>query len=150
MWARLKWHNKIFTKSNRRIKRFKKKIVAQANKTYRITSYYTGDSTGSGSTTASGLQTKDFQINEKGWYTYKGKVVVATANRSLLKYGWPAVDGITYYKLYDTFTLVIDGISYPAIVLDSCGACMKKNIIDVFVIDRAHMVSGTAKVKKSQ
>ena len=60
------------------------------------------------------------------------------------------MDGITYYKLYDTFTLVIDGISYPAIVLDSCGACMKKNIIDVFVIDRAHMVNGTAKVKKSQ
>ena len=109
-----------------------------------------GDSTGSGSTTASGLQTKDFQTNEKGWYTYKGRVVVATANRSLLKYGWPAVDGITYYKLYDTFTLVIDGISYPAIVLDSCGACMKKNIIDIFVIDRAHMVNGTAKIKKSQ
>jgi hypothetical protein len=75
---------------------------------------------------------------------------VATANRSLLKYGWPAVDGITYHKLYDTFVLVIDGVSYPVIVLDSCGACMKKDIIDVFVIDRAHMVNGTAKVKKSQ
>lgn len=75
---------------------------------------------------------------------------MATANRSLLKYGWPAVGGITYYKLYDTFTLVINGVSYPAIVLDSCGACMKKDIIDVFVIDSAHVVSGTAKVKKSQ
>lgn len=60
------------------------------------------------------------------------------------------MSGITYYKLYDTFTLVIDGVSYPAIVLDSCGACMKKHIIDVFVIDRAHMVNGTATIKKSQ
>ena len=77
-------------------------------------------------------------------------VVIATANRSLLKYGWPAVDGLTYYKLYDTLTLVIDGTSYSAIVLDSCGACMKKDIIDVFVIDRAHMVNGTAKVRKSK
>ena len=77
-------------------------------------------------------------------------VVVATANRSLLNRGWPAVDGIVYYKLYDTFTLVIDGISYPAIVLDSCGACMKKDIIDIFVMDRAHVVDSTAKIIKGK
>lgn len=74
---------------------------------------------------------------------------MATANRALLKYGWPAVDGITYYKLYDTFTLVINDVSYPAIVLDSCGACMKKNIIDIFVVDSSHVFNGTAKIKKS-
>jgi hypothetical protein len=75
---------------------------------------------------------------------------VATANRALLKYGWPEVEGITYYKLYDTFTLVINGVPYDAIVLDSCGACMKKNIIDVFVMDREHMVGGTAKIIKGK
>ena len=100
--------------------------------------------------TASGLRTSDFQINEKGWYTYKGRVVVATANRTLLKHGFPAVSGITYYKLYDTFTLVVNGTAYPAIVLDSCGACMKKDIRDIFVKDKSSVVGGTAKIKWDQ
>lgn len=75
---------------------------------------------------------------------------MATANRSLLNYGFPAVAGITYFKLYDTFTLVVNGQAYPAIVLDSCGACMKKDIIDIFVKDRSAVVDGTAKIKKDQ
>ena len=45
---------------------------------------------------------------------------------------------------------MINGVPYDAIVLDSCGACMKKNIIDVFVMDREHMVDGTAKIIKGK
>lgn len=86
-------------------------------------------------------------MNEKGWYTYQGKVVVATATPYLLNHGWSRKDGITYYKYYDTLTLVINGVSYEAIVLDSCGACMKSKIIDIFVTGPKSVVGGYITVK---
>lgn len=112
-----------------------------------MTSYYTGDSTGSGSVTGSGLKSSDFQVNEHGWYTYQGKLVVATATTYLLNYGYARRDGIVYHKYYETLTLTINGKDYPAIILDSCGACMKKPIIDIFVKDRRSVIDTYITVK---
>ncbi len=109
------------------------KKVKETKLSYRLTSYYTGDGTGSGSVTASGKSTKDFQINERGWYTYQGKLVVATASKRLLS--WEKYKDSTqrFFNLYDELILEIDGVRYDAIVLDVCGAAMKKPIIDLFV-----------------
>lgn len=104
---------------------------------YRMTSYYTGDGTGSGATTASGKSTKDFQVNEKGWYTYQGKLVVATASKRLLSWEKYKNSKQRFFKLYDELILVIDGKEYEAIVLDVCGAAMKKPIIDLFVSNKS-------------
>lgn len=100
---------------------------------YRLTHYYTGDSTNSTTITASGLSTNQFQVNNKGWYTYQGKLVMATANTRLLS--WDQYKNSTQktYNLYDEFTIVIDGIDYKAIALDVCGACMSNKKIDLFV-----------------
>jgi hypothetical protein len=76
---------------------------------------------------------KDFAVNEKGWYTYNGKLVLGTATTYLLKYNYPSIEGKRYFKYYDTIILVINGTQYEGIVLDSCGACMKREIIDLFV-----------------
>lgn len=103
---------------------------------YRLTSYYTGDRTGSGATTASGKSTKDFQVNKKGWYTYQGKLVIATASRRLLSWEKYKNSNQRFFNLYDELILVIDGVEYEAIVLDVCGAAMKKPIIDLFVSNK--------------
>lgn len=87
-------------------------------------------------------------MNDKGWYTYKGKLVVATATTYLLKQGWKQVDGIVYHKYYDEIKLTINGTTYDAIVLDSCGACMKKDIIDLYVKDGAHSITTQITVKQ--
>lgn len=102
----------------------------------RLTSFYANDGYGTGSCTGTGLCESDFQINENGWYTYQGKLVLATATPYLLNYGYNLADGIETYRYYDELTLNIDGISYQAIVLDSCGACMVDNRIDLFVSNR--------------
>lgn len=98
---------------------------------YRMTYYYTGDGTGSGKCTASGVCTDKFQTNERGWYTYKGKLVMATAHRSLGKTTEKT------YQLYDELVLNIEGKEYQAIVLDKCGACMRNTKIDLFVKDKS-------------
>jgi hypothetical protein len=101
--------------------------------TTRLTSYYNNDGYETGSCTGSGLCESDFQVNENGWYTYQGKLVIATATDYLLKYGYTLYDGVHSYKYYDELTLNIDGIDYQAIVTDSCGNCMKTGRIDLFV-----------------
>lgn len=102
---------------------------------YRLTSYYTGDDPSTGSCTGSGLCTSDFQINENGWYTYQGKIVIAAATSYLLNYGYSEVSGRHYFRYYDELTITIDGVDYQAIVLDSCGASMTvaEDRIDLFV-----------------
>lgn len=95
-----------------------------------LTNYYTGDSTGSGTGTSSGLNSSNFQINELGWYTYNGRVVLATITNACIRsrvgicnrwnslpYGWLAFD------LYDEITVIYNQKSYKGIVLDLCGAC---------------------------
>lgn len=108
--------------------------------TTRMTSYYPEESS---DCTGSGLCSWDFQTNEYGWYTYQGKLVVATATTYLLNERFILYDGVHTYKYYNEITLNIDGIDYPAIVLDSCGSSMKTDRIDLFV-------SGSWAVKDTQ
>ena len=85
-----------------------------------FTNYHLGDGS-SGITTASGLQIKDFEVNEYNMYTYDGKVVVATANLTRLPRG--IVEGYNSHELFDEFTIRLNDKEYQAIVLDVCGAC---------------------------
>lgn len=112
-----------------------------------MTSFWSGDSCNTGSCTGTGLCEKDFQINEKGWYTYQGKLVLGTATRYLLKYGYAEQEGKRYFKYYDEVTLIINGETYRGIVLDSCGACMKKNIIDLFVSNGSSSITTNITIK---
>ena len=116
--------------------------------TYRMTYYHPGDGTNSGTCTASGLCTNSFSTNSRGWYTYKGKVVVATAHESLKSWDRYANSTQKTYKLYDELTLTIEGQEYEAIVLDKCGSCMTAEKIDLFVKDRASGLDTTIQVAK--
>ena len=110
---------------------------------YRLTSYYTGDYDGSSAVTASGKTTNEFQVNEKGWYTYQGKLVIATASDRLKSWSSYSNSTARTFDLYQTLILEIDGVRYEAIVLDVCGAAMKRDIIDLFV-------SNSSSVKDTQ
>lgn len=107
-------------------------VEPQNTYTTRMTSFYPAESS---DCTGSGLCSWDFGVNEHGWYTYNGKLVVATATEYLLKYGFTLNEGVHTYRYYDEITLVIDGIEYQAIVLDSCGSSMRTDRIDLFVRD---------------
>lgn len=85
-----------------------------------FTNYHLGDGS-SGTTTASGLQIKDFEVNEDGMYTYDGKVVVATANMTRLPRG--IAEGYRSHELYEELSIRLNDKDYKAIVLDVCGAC---------------------------
>lgn len=99
----------------------------------RMTSFYANDGYGTENCTGSGLCSWDFGVNDKGWYTYNGKLVIATATNYLTRSGWTLADGVRTYKYYDELILNIDGVDYPAIVLDSCGSSMHNGRIDLFV-----------------
>lgn len=120
------------TEENRSMEQEEPKIEDNSFYETRLTSYHTNDGS-SGNCTGSGLCTNDFQVNENGWYTYQGKLVVATATEYLLKYGFSLADGVHTYRYYDEIVLNIDGIDYQAIVTDSCGNCMRTGRIDLFV-----------------
>lgn len=106
---------------------------------YRLTSYYPGDSCESGHCTGSGLCTYDFQVNERGWYTYNGKIVLAAATTYLQnKFG--VKENKLYFKYYDEVTLTIDGVDYEGIILDTCGACYKSEKIDLYVTNKASVI----------
>ena len=85
-----------------------------------FTNYHLGDGS-SGTTTASGLQIKDFEVNDDGMYTFDGKVVVATANMTRLQRG--IIEGYKSHELYEEFIIRLNDKEYQAIVLDICGAC---------------------------
>lgn len=120
--------------------------TVQNSYTTRMTSYYSGEA-GSGECTGSGLCINDFQVNDKGWYTYQGKLVVATATPYLLKYGFTLYDGVHTYRYGDEITLNIDGVDYQAVVRDSCGNCMRTGRIDLFV-SNANSVKDTQIIVK--
>lgn len=77
--------------------------------------------------------------DEKGfkYYNYNGKkyLIVATATNICIDTGcgftdlsqttrnFTRYDYIKYYNYFDTLTLTIDGTTYDAMVLDSCGGC---------------------------
>ena len=104
--------------------------------TTRMTSFWANDGYGTGSCTGSGLCEWDFQINDKGWYTYQGKLVIATATTYLANQGWFVEEGVHLYKYWEELVLTIDGVEYEAIILDSCGSSMKTDRVDLFVSNR--------------
>ena len=84
-----------------------------------------------------GFCANQLQLNEKGWYTYQGKLVVATATPYMINvFGYKP--NKLYFRYYDELILTIDGVRYEAIVLDTCGACYRDERIDLFVKDPAH------------
>ena len=113
--------------------------------TTRMTSFYPAESS---DCTGSGLCSWDFGVNENGWYTYNGKLVVATATQYLANQGWYLAPGVHTYRYYDEITLVIDGVEYQAIVLDSCGNSMKTDRIDLFVRDAGSVKDTTISVRR--
>lgn len=125
-------------------------------KAVRFTSYYIGDCSGSGASTSSGLSVDDFEINEMGWYTYQGKVVLATATHQCLEAFTGACgkydklpDGYNIHQLYDELTIFLGGNNYEAIVLDSCGASFWEEELqryDIFVKDKASVYDGSGYV----
>ena len=98
--------------------------------TTRMTSFYPAESS---DCTGSGKCSWDFVINDKGWYTYNGKLVVATATTYLANQGWYVAPGVHLYKYWEELVLTIDGVEYDAIILDSCGSSMKTDRVDLFV-----------------
>lgn len=112
----------------------------------RMTSYYPGDDCKSGTVTGSGKSIKDFEVNEYGWYTYNGKLVIATATKYLLNYGFTLSEGVHTYKYWEEITIEIDGVRYEAIVLDSCGHAMHSDRIDLFVSNSKSVKDTTIKV----
>ena len=108
--------------------------VRQNGRRARITSYWENDDCNSEDMTASGKSSKDFQLNDKGWYTWNGMLVIATASTRLGKTNQRT------YRLYEEIYIKINDIVYKAVVLDVCGACMRDNRIDLYVKDRASMV----------
>lgn len=100
----------------------------------RLTSYYP---TRANAVTGCGLEFNYFDVNENGWFTYNGRLVIATATDYLLNYGWKLADGVRTYEYYQELILNIDGVDYLAVVLDSCGLCMQTGRIDLFVVNKS-------------
>lgn len=111
----------------------------------RLTSYYPKKPI---RPTGCGLGIEDFGVNEYGWYTYNGMLVIATATNYLLNYGWRYSDDVRLYNYYDVLILNINGTDYEAIVLDSCGICMTTGRVDLFVTDRDAIVDTFIIVKE--
>lgn len=107
--------------------------VVSNNYTTRMTSFWANDGYGTGDCTGSGLCSWNFGINENGWYTYNDKLVIATATTYLANQGWYTAPGVHLYRYWEELVLTIDGVEYDAVVLDSCGNCMKTDRIDLFV-----------------
>ena len=116
-------------------------VNAQAEpiKQYRLTSFYSNDELKTGDCTGSGYCWWDFQENDKGWYTYDGKLVLAAATTYLQKQ-FGTREGFTYFKYYDEVNVTIDGVVYPGIILDTCGACYRDVRLDLMVKDGAHTI----------
>lgn len=115
--------------------------------TTRLTSFYANDGYGTGSCTGTGLCENDFQVNENGWYTYQGKLVLATATPYLANQGWHIADGVHLYKYYEEIILNIDGVDYEGIVVDSCGNCCETDRVDLFVSNAQSVKDTTITVK---
>lgn len=130
----------------------KKEFTSEPNEIYipktyttRMTSFYENDECNTTNITASGLTSNNFNVNEYGWYTYQGKLVIATASYRLK--GWTMTDQAHPYNLYDELVIIIDGIKYDAIVLDVCGYCMWYNRIDLFVANEQSAIDKYVEVE---
>lgn len=110
---------------------------------YRLTSYYPAETS---NITGSGLTTADFEVNDHGWYTYNGKLVMAGATEELLSTGYSyRQEGKYYFNYFDEIRVQIDGFWYDAIILDSSGLSHWPGYfrLDMFVIDAAHVKDTT-------
>ena len=124
---------------------------------YRLTSFYENDECDSLPCVGAGFCDKDFQLNEKGWYTYQGKLVIAAAT-PYMQSTFGVKPNKLYFRYYDELILTIDGVKYDAIVLDTCVACYKNEILDLFVKDKASAIDRgyrgqnmiTVEIKKKQ
>ena len=108
------------------------KKVEKITNFYRLTSYYPEESS---NCTGSGKCTNNFTTNDKGWYLYDDKLVLAAATTYLQK-SYGIIEGRHYYKYYDEVDVTIDGTTYKGVILDSCGACMSvtyEERLDLFV-----------------
>ena len=112
------------------------RVQAQQIEGYTVTYEYETRLTRANAVTGCGLEFTYFDVNENGWFTYDGRLVIATATNYLLNYGWKLADGVRTYKYYQELILNIDGVDYLAVVLDSCGLCMQTGRIDLFVMDK--------------
>lgn len=120
----------------------------------RFTSFWPGE--GSGNKTASGLGVEDFRTNAQGWFTYQDKVVVASATKECLESNAGACrkysklpEGYQLHRLFDELTLLVDGVEYPAIILDHCGASFwgeEHQRYDIYVVDEDHLIDGPGQV----
>lgn len=106
---------------------------------YRLTSFYANDELNTGDCVGAGYCWWDFGVNDKGWYTYDGKLVLAAATTYLQK-KFGTREGITYFKYYDEVNVTIDGEVYQGIILDTCGACYRDVRLDLMVQDGAHAI----------
>lgn len=105
---------------------------------YRLTSYYPAETS---NITGSGLTTADFEVNDRGWYTYNGKLVMAGAT----VYGkfYTNIPGKRYFRYYEEINIKIDEITYSGIILDTCGFCSNvknENRLDLFVSDKQYVI----------
>ncbi len=115
-----------------------------------FSNYYTGDADGSTTKTGSGLTTSSFEINDMGWYTYKGMVVLAGATWSGIEsnYGNLAKvhdipSGYRIYHYGDEVTFMFRGVEYKGIILDTCYISMidnneKAQRYDIFIADKSY------------
>lgn len=78
------------------------------------------------------IKRSELVLNEKGIYTYQDKVCVATATYECLNsnsgscklYNFDNIpNNYHYFKYYDELVIILDGVEYDAIVVDSCGSC---------------------------
>ena len=112
---------------------------SNSNKTnsgqYKFTGYYFGNggpSDDDDGNLGSGVKHEQLKVNNEGWYTYNGKVVLASSTNALLKIGnYKKRDNIHYFNYFDEVTFEYNGTKYTGIILDSCGAAMKSNIMDI-------------------
>lgn len=133
---------------------------------YRLTSFWANDDYDTSSCTGSGLCEEDFDINNNGWYTYNGKLVLAAATYECLYShsgacnNWNIMkEGKIYYNYYDEIEIIIDGNTYGGIILDSCGVCMHidyEQRLDLFIsgkdyaIDRGYKGNNAVSVFKEE
>lgn len=120
-----------------------KNVSARIKERVEFTNFYPGDNMNTNTMTSTGHTISDFQVNENGWYTWQGKVVVATATTLCLEVeNGPCgkfneqKDTHHYFDLYDVVEIIFGGEHYQAVVLSSCGACNWDEAlqrVDIFV-----------------
>ncbi|WP_291632199.1 hypothetical protein [Clostridium sp.] len=126
--------------------KLERSIIDESLQEIKITSYYPGDPCGSSNLTYSGLTTADFEINENGWYTYDGKIVIAA---SIRRFENDTQEDYKIYNIFDEVSIIINATVYQGIILDVCGASYRlneKQIYDIYVSDEFSMVTGSAVV----